>query len=299
MRSPVVSPVSAVASPTDGVVKTSPEALHDRGHDPVRRRRLALIARGRRARLAATVAVVFALAGVNVANHVLGWDTMWLGPVGAVALLAFARWQGLSGHQLGLARHTHARGIRWGLGVIAVVGLVYLVGILLPMTRTAFLDARYHLPPAGALLTAFVMIPVGTILLEEVAFRSGPGASSPAPRMWQVLAGSSLLFGLWHIFPAMASATGNEAIGSAVSGLGPFAKAAVVGGHRALHGARWSPRRRAAPAQRQPLRERRHALGDELALVCSSASSPGVSPPDAPGHPLTGAGCTQGCALGR
>src|SRR6476661_6415133 len=224
MRSPVVSPVSAVASPTDGVVKTSPEALHDRGHDPVRRRRLALIARGRRARLAATVAVVFALAGVNVANHVLGWDTMWLGPVGAVALLAFARWQGL-------ARHTHARGIRWGLGVIAVVGLVYLVGVLLPMTRTAFLDVRYHLPPAGALLTAFVMIPVGTILLEEVAFRSVLwGFLSRHARMWQVLVGSSLLFGLWHVFPAMASATGNAAIGSAVAGLGPFAKVAVVGG---------------------------------------------------------------------
>ena len=75
------------------------------------------------------------------------------------------------------------------------------------------------------------MIPVGTILLEEVAFRSVLwGFLSRHARMWQVLAGSSLLFGLWHVFPAMASATGNEAIGSAVAGLGPFAKAAVVGG---------------------------------------------------------------------
>jgi uncharacterized protein len=196
-----------------------------------RRRRLALIARGRRARLAATVAVVVALAGVNVANHVLGWDTMWLGPAGAIALLAFARWQGLSWHQLGLSRRTHARGIRWGLGVIGVVALLYLVGILLPTTRTAFLDARYHLPPAGALLTAFVMIPVGTILLEEVAFRSVLwGFLSRHARMWQVLVASSVLFGFWHVFPAMASATGNSAIGSAVAGLGPFAKVAVVGG---------------------------------------------------------------------
>ena len=231
MRSPVVSPVAAVASPTDGVGTASRDASRNTHRDPVRRRRLALIARGRRARLAATVAVVFALAGVNVANHVLGWDTMWLGPVGAVALLGFARWQGLSWQQLGLARHTHARGIRWGLGVIAVVGLVYLVGILLPSTRTAFLDVRYHLPPAGALLTAFVMIPVGTILLEEVAFRSVLwGFLSRHARMWQVLVGSSVLFGLWHVFPAMASATGNAAIGDAVSGLGPFAKVAVVGG---------------------------------------------------------------------
>src|SRR6478672_2440558 len=223
MTQTLVSPAAVPASPADGVVRSS--------HEAVTLRRLALIARGRRVRLAATVTVVFALAGVNVANHVLGWDTMWLGPVGAVALLAFARWQGLSWHQLGLARHTHARGIRWGLGVIAVVGLVYLVGILLPMTRTAFLDARYHLPPAGALLTAFVMIPVGTILLEEVAFRSVLwGFLSRHARMWQVLAGSSVLFGLWHVLPAMGSASGNAAIGSVVAGLGPFAKAAVIAG---------------------------------------------------------------------
>jgi membrane protease YdiL (CAAX protease family) len=182
-------------------------------------------------RLASTVVVVFALAGVNLANHLLGWDTMWLGPVGAVALLAFARWQGLTWHQLGLARQTHARGIRWGLTVIAVVGLVYLAGVLLPTTRTAFLDARYHLPPAGALFTAFVMIPVGTILLEEVAFRSVLwGFLSRHARMWQVLLASSALFGLWHVLPAMASATGNAAIGDAVSGLGGFARVAVVVG---------------------------------------------------------------------
>lgn len=223
MSLPVLSPVAAAESSPGGVVASE--------HDPVRRHRLALIARGRRARMAATVVVVFALVGLNVANHVLGWDTMWLGPVGAVTLLAFARWQGLTWHQLGLARHTHARGLRWGLGVIAVVGFVYLVGILLPSTRTAFLDVRYHLPPAGALITAFVMIPVGTILLEEVAFRSVLwGLLSRHARMWQVLVGSSLLFGLWHVFPAMASATGNAAIGSAVAGLGPFAKIAVVVG---------------------------------------------------------------------
>lgn len=219
----LASTPSFVGDPPDGGVMQS--------HEAVRRHRLALIARGRRARLAATVVVVFALVAVNIANHVLGWDTMWLGPVGAVALLGFARWQGLSWHQLGLARRTHGRGIRWGLGVIGVVGLVYLAGILLPTTRTAFLDVRYHLPPAGALFTAFVMIPVGTILLEEVAFRSVLwGFLSRHARMWQVVVASSVLFGLWHVFPAMASATGNEAIGSAVAGLGPFAKVAVVGG---------------------------------------------------------------------
>lgn len=178
----------------------------------------------------ATVAVVFALAGFNIANHVLGWNSLWLGPAGAVGLLVFARATGLSWAQLGLARHSHAAGLRWGAGVIAVVGLLYLAGVLIPGTRTAFLDARYHLPPAGALLTAFVIIPVGTILLEEVAFRSVLwGALSRHARMWQVLVGSSLLFGLWHVLPAIGSA-GNAAVGAAVSGLGSLAQSAIVVG---------------------------------------------------------------------
>ena len=221
-------PARGSVGSTVGSPVVSSEAHH---HAAVTRRRLALIARGRRGRLVSTIAVVFALVGVNLANHVLGWDTMWLGPAGAVGLLLFARWQGLSWQQLGLARHTHAKGIRWGLGVIAVVAAVYLVGVLLPSTRTAFLDARYHLPPAGALLTAFVLIPVGTILLEEVAFRSVLwGFLSRHARMWQVLVGSSLLFGLWHVLPAAASATGNAAIGGAFAALGPFAKIGVIVG---------------------------------------------------------------------
>lgn len=186
--------------------------------------------RRRQARLA-TAGVVLALAGINVADHVLGWNTLWLGPAGAVALLGYARAVGLTWAQLGLARHTHAAGLRWAGVVVGVVATVYLGGILLPQTRTAFLDARYHLPPAGALLSAFVIIPVGTVLLEEVAFRSVLwGMLSRHARIWQVLLASSALFGLWHVLPAMASAAGNQAVGAAVVGLGPLAKYAVVAG---------------------------------------------------------------------
>ncbi len=184
----------------------------------------------RRPALAATVVVVAALVGLNTANHLLHWDSMWLGPAGAVALLAFARWSGLTWHQLGLARHTHARGLRWGAAVVAVVGLIYLAGVLIPATRTAFLDVRYHLPPAHALFTAFVMIPVGTVLLEEVAFRSVLwGMLSRHTRMWQTLLASSVLFGLWHIFPATASAS-NQAIGAALGGLGRLGPILIVAG---------------------------------------------------------------------
>jgi len=51
------------------------------------------------------------------------------------------------------------------------VAVVFAVGAALPQTRDAFRDARYHLDWQHALLTAFVLIPLGTVLFEEVAFR--------------------------------------------------------------------------------------------------------------------------------
>lgn len=179
----------------------------------------------------ATVAVVAALVAINLANHLLNWDTLWLGPVGAVALLAFARWSGLTWAQLGLGRHQWRPGLRWGGGVIALVGLVYLAGVLLPTTRSAFLDVRYHLAPAGALMSALIMIPVGTVLFEEIAFRSVLwGFLSRHARVWQVALASSVLFGLWHVLPAMASAGANQAVAMAAIRLGPLAHLAIIGG---------------------------------------------------------------------
>ena len=42
---------------------------------------------------------------------------------------------------------------------------MYAVGAALPLTRDAFRDARYHLGWEHALLTAFLLIPLGTVLL--------------------------------------------------------------------------------------------------------------------------------------
>lgn len=77
---------------------------------------------------------------------------------------------GLSWAQLGLGRDRIRCGAVCAAGAIAAVGVVYLVGVLQPATRLAFLGARCHLDVAGALLSALVVIPVGTVLLEEVAF---------------------------------------------------------------------------------------------------------------------------------
>jgi membrane protease YdiL (CAAX protease family) len=189
---------------------------------PLPRRRYALVG---------TAVVVMALALLNVADHLIPHGSLWLGPVGAVALLSFARASGLSWAQLGLARDRARSGLLWAAGAILTVGLIYLAGVLLPMTRTAFLDVRYHLPVPGALLTAFVIIPVGTIVLEEVAFRSVLwGMLARHARMWVVVLISSLLFGLWHALPSLHLAASNSGVGDAARGLGAAAGVAVIVG---------------------------------------------------------------------
>ena len=69
---------------------------------------------------------------------------------------------------------------------------------------------------SGALLSAFVIIPVGTILVEEVAFRSVLwGMLARQLTRWRVLATSSVLFGLWHIVPTLHTMADNPAVAGA------------------------------------------------------------------------------------
>jgi uncharacterized protein len=176
----------------------------------------------------ATAVVVAVLAMINVAGHFLH-GVLWLEPVVVVALVCFARWTGLSWSQLGLGTDQLWSGFRWGLGAIVVVAVAYLAGVLLPLTRSAFLDARYHLAVSGALLSAFVIIPVGTIFVEEVAFRSVLwGMLARQFTTWRVLGASSALFGLWHILPSLHLGSANQGVGHAVRVVGGWATVLVV-----------------------------------------------------------------------
>jgi membrane protease YdiL (CAAX protease family) len=176
-------------------------------------------------------AVVLTLAGINVTDHSLH-PPWWVRALEGAGLLAWARLDGLGWSQLGLGRDRLASGCRWGLGAIGVVAGVYVVGILLPMTRPAFQDVRYDLPLPEALRTAFVVIPFGTVLLEELAFRSVLwGFLSRHLRQWQVLVSTSVLFGFWHVIPALNAGETNRGVSDAVGGSG---SAAVVAGTVAL-----------------------------------------------------------------
>jgi membrane protease YdiL (CAAX protease family) len=186
-------------------------------------------ARHRRQALNATLAVVAALAAVNVARFLMPAWSIWLSVAAAGALLLFARRTGLTWAQLGLCPKRFRAGRRWGIAAVTAVGVVYLVGVLMPTTRSAFLDSRYEFGLSQALTTAFVVIPLGTVLLEEVAFRGVLwGMLSRHMTTWRVVMVSSSLFGLWHILPSLNFAAAHEGLSSAAPHAGLSATLLVV-----------------------------------------------------------------------
>lgn len=159
-------------------------------------------------------AIVLALAVVNVASNRVVPSSLYVpfAVVCASALVAFALLvDGRSWAELGMSRADAARGVRWGLVIAASVVVVYLVGLALPLTRDLFQDERVaDLSFLDTLYAAFVRVPLGTVLLEEVAFRAVlPAVLLARVRLAVAVTVSAVLFGLWHILPAMGMDTVN------------------------------------------------------------------------------------------
>ncbi|WP_327165877.1 CPBP family intramembrane metalloprotease [Streptomyces zaomyceticus] len=158
---------------------------------------------------------VLVLVAANLAMH------HWTGPAGLVTavvagslLLGVLRWAGGTWADAGLAPGTFARGSRWALALIGLVGAVYLVGALLPATRPLFEDRRYAGMSGGELIVrVLVLVPVGTVLLEEIAFRGVLyGLVRRARGTVWATAVSSVLFGLWHVLPSLHLTTAKPAL---------------------------------------------------------------------------------------
>src|ERR1700759_5650735 len=174
-----------------------------------------------RRRLVLIVSVVLVvLAAVNVADKYGPRHTgLIAGPLVAAALGVLARLAGLTWTDLALPRGTLVPGLKYAVGAVLAVAVVYTIGAALPLTRPAFHDVRYHLHLGAALLAAFIVVPLGTVLLEEVAFRGVLLGLVRRHRgaTW-ASSTSSVLFGLWHILPSLRLGSANQAVGSV---LGP------------------------------------------------------------------------------
>ena len=154
---------------------------------------------------AALVVVLVSLVAVNVWVHVGPRQAhLVTGPLGAVGLIAVARAAGLSWADLGLSVSRFRPGLAYGAAAVGVIALVYAVGSAVPLTRRAFLDTRYRIPMRAAVLMSLVTIPLSTVVFEEVAFRSVLWGLLEADRgTLTATVGTSVLFGLWHILPAL------------------------------------------------------------------------------------------------
>ncbi|MBV7698664.1 CPBP family intramembrane glutamic endopeptidase [Streptomyces sp. TRM70350] len=178
------------------------------------------------------VCVVAVLAAANLVNN-------WLvrGPVAYVltcaaataVLLLIARWDGLTRADLGIDAAGVRRGLRWAPVLAGAVLVVFLLLLAFPAGREAFRDARASDLSVGQLLwSVLVRVPIGTVLLEETAFRGVLWAMirRRGGTAWAT-AGSSLLFGLWHLLPSRGLNRANPAMGTAF-GSGSAGVAATV-----------------------------------------------------------------------
>jgi membrane protease YdiL (CAAX protease family) len=130
----------------------------------------------------------------------------------AVALVA-ARLVGLSAADLGLARRRWMSGLRWGGAAAALVLAAY--GIAATLVDDVA-EPRYDSVPE-AILAVLVLIPLGTVIPEELVFRGVLWGWLGRARGTRVATGvSSMLFGLWHVVPALSGGPANDALTGAV-----------------------------------------------------------------------------------
>ena len=154
--------------------------------------------------------VIAALATANlIAHFTTAWANVVTVPAVAVGLLLMARARGLGWAELGLGREHLRSGARYAAVAIVVVATVIGLGALLPLTRPMFLNNHYA-TLSGALLASMIIIPLQTVIPEELAFRGVlHGTLNRAWGLRGVAAAGSLLFGLWHITTSLGLTSGN------------------------------------------------------------------------------------------
>ncbi len=161
------------------------------------------------------LAVVLVMGAVNVATNRL--PQRWYVPVcvlGSTALLVLAWLDGLSASDLGVGRGTVLPGLLWAVLIVLVVVVGYAVAAALKRTRGAFADRRAMGASGQAVaLRVLVVIPFGTVLLEETAFRGVLfGMVSVRYGTGWAVCGTSVLFGLWHVLPARAMHASHDGV---------------------------------------------------------------------------------------
>ncbi|MGH9213293.1 MAG: lysostaphin resistance A-like protein [Acidimicrobiales bacterium] len=162
----------------------------------------------RRLRRWAPVALIVALlAGSNVVSNRLLADALyvpWNLVIAGSVLLIGLRMDRRRPTELGLSRDRLARGVQVGAVVVGLTVAVYLAAAAIPATRDLFDDSRVEgMSLPGVFYRALVRVPLGTVVLEEVAFRGVlPAVLTARIGVRAAVGWSAGLFGLWHVLPS-------------------------------------------------------------------------------------------------
>ncbi|MDI3315771.1 MAG: CPBP family intramembrane metalloprotease [Mycobacterium sp.] len=157
------------------------------------------------------IAVVVAV--LVLTNLIAHFTTAWAGivavPVAATGLVILLRRTGLEWAELGLGREHWKSGVAYALAAVGIVASAVAVGALLPLTRPLFMNLRYA-TTSGALIASTLIIPLQTVIPEELVFRGAlQGVLQRAWGFRGVALGGSLLFGLWHIATSLGLTSSN------------------------------------------------------------------------------------------
>ncbi|MDP7724781.1 CPBP family intramembrane glutamic endopeptidase [Mycobacterium sp. TY814] len=164
-----------------------------------------------RFRLYADIAVVVAVLVLTnvVAHFTTAWASIATVPLAAIGLVLLVRWRGLDWAELGLGREHWRSGVGYAVAAVALVVSVIAVGVALPITRPMFLNNHYA-TISGALVASMVIIPLQTVIPEELVFRGVlHGALHRAWGFRGVALAGSLLFGMWHIATSLGLTSNN------------------------------------------------------------------------------------------
>lgn len=157
--------------------------------------------------------VLVVLAALKVVTAVAGLTGAVVGVIATVAVLVVTRTGHVDWHDLGASRHALRTGARWALGFFTLFAtgfaLTALVARLAPPLADWVQSLEVTAPdPRMVAVQAFVTIPLGTVLIEEVAFRGAIPAllGRVGAGTRTAVVASAALFGLWHVAPSLSAA---------------------------------------------------------------------------------------------
>ncbi len=177
-------------------------------------------------------AVVAVLVVANVARSTVvpGGVHLAFNLATAAVVAAIGAWAHLSRVELGLDRASIGAGLRLGLVVFGIVLAAIAVAAVVPAARGLFEDDRARVDAATMALRVLVVIPLGTVLVEELIFRGVlHGLLTRLTTATGALLLGAVVFGLWHVFPAWRGADGTslERLGVAAGTLAATTAAGV------------------------------------------------------------------------